>query len=142
MLTPEIKTNLILKEIGVKRYSYRTNQPKSKEKNLNYFQKGLILTLLDKPFENFVDEQQNLIRAIAGSTKLDNGDEYFTSFCFQSEKDIEDKISNSSNIKLTIIFGIELEGIGISKEIKAPSINQLLNSNELKKISGKRSKKI
>ena len=68
MLTPEIKTNLILKEIGVKRYSYRTNQPKSKEKNLNYFQKGLILTLLDKPFENFVDEQQNLIRAIVGST--------------------------------------------------------------------------
>ena len=68
MLTPEIKTNLILKEIGIKRYSYRTNQPKSKEKNLNYFQKGLILTLLDKPFENFVDEQQNLIRAIVSST--------------------------------------------------------------------------
>ena len=95
MLTPEIKTNLILKEIGIKRYSYRTNQPKSKEKNLNYFQKGLILTLLDKPFENFVDEQQNLIRAIVGSTKLDNGDEYFTSFCFQSKKDLKDKISNS-----------------------------------------------
>ena len=52
MLTPEIKTNLILKELGIKRYSYRTNQPKSEEKNLNYFQKGLILTLLDKPFEN------------------------------------------------------------------------------------------
>ena len=109
MLTPEIKTNLILKEIGIKRYSYRTNQPKSEEKNLNYFQKGLILTLLDKPFENFVDEQQNLIRAIVSSTKLDNGDEYFTSFCFQSKKDLKDKISNSLNIELTIIFGSELE---------------------------------
>ena len=133
MLTPEIKTNLILKEIGIKRYSYRTNQPKSKEKNFNYFQKGLILTLLDKPFENFVDEQQNLIRAIVSSTKLDNGDEYFTSFCFQSKKDLKDKISNSLNIELTIIFGTELEGIGISKEIIAPSINQLVNSNDLKK---------
>ena len=48
----------------------------------------------------------------------------FFSFC---------KISNSLNIELTIIFGSELEGIGISKEIIAPSINQLVNSNDLKK---------
>ena len=133
MLTPEIKTNLILKEIGIKRYSCRTNQSKSEEKNLNYFQKGHILTLLDKPFENFVDEQQNFIRAIVGSTKHDDGDEHFSSVSFQSKNELKNKISNLSNIKLTIIFGNKSDRISVSKEIKAPSLNQLINSNNLKR---------
>ena len=56
MLTPEIKTNLILKEIGIKRYSLRSKMPHSIEKGLHYYQKGLILALLDKPFEDFIKE--------------------------------------------------------------------------------------
>ena len=71
MLTPEIKTNLILKEIGIKRYSLRSNQANSSKKETYYYQKGLILAFLDKPFENFVKEQQDLIKAILESTKLD-----------------------------------------------------------------------
>ena len=56
MLTPEIKTNLILKEIGIKRYSIRSKTTESPQKNLYCYQKGHILALLDKPFENFIDE--------------------------------------------------------------------------------------
>ena len=55
MLTPEIKTNLILKEIGVKRYSLRKKKTDSLKKDIYYYQKGSILALLDKPIENFVE---------------------------------------------------------------------------------------
>ena len=58
MLTPEIKTNLILKEIGIKRYSLRKKTTDSLNKVLYYYQKGSILALLDKPFENFVENNR------------------------------------------------------------------------------------
>ncbi len=40
MLTPEIKTNLILKEIGIKRYLIRSNNTTQIEKKAFYFKKG------------------------------------------------------------------------------------------------------
>ena len=49
MLTPEIKTNLILKEIGIKRYSLRSSNDQSHKKSLHFYKKGHILALLDKP---------------------------------------------------------------------------------------------
>ena len=61
MLTPEIKTNLILKEIGVKRYSLRKKKTDSLKKDIYYYQKGSILALLDKPFENFVEINKILL---------------------------------------------------------------------------------
>ena len=61
MLTPEIKTNLILKEIGIKRYSLRSSNDQSQKKSLHFYKKGHILALLDKPYENFVREQQDLL---------------------------------------------------------------------------------
>ena len=75
MLTPEIKTNLILKEIGIKRYSLRSKMPHSIEKGLHYYQKGLILALLDKPFEDFIKEHQDFIKAIIEATKSGDGPE-------------------------------------------------------------------
>ena len=77
MLTPEIKTNLILKEIGIKRYSIRSKITESPQKNLYCFQKGHILALLDKPFENFIEEQQELLKAIIDSTKMSDGEESY-----------------------------------------------------------------
>ena len=74
MLTPEIKTNLILKEIGIKRYSLRSSNDQSHKKSLHFYKKGHILALLDKPYENFVREQQDLLIAIFSSTKIDNGE--------------------------------------------------------------------
>ena len=38
MLTPEIKTNLILKEIGIKRYSLRPKRTDSSKKTFNFYQ--------------------------------------------------------------------------------------------------------
>ena len=47
MLTPEIKTNLILKEIGIQRYSLRSQGKIISQKTYHYFLKGEILALLD-----------------------------------------------------------------------------------------------
>ena len=71
MLTPEIKTNLILKEIGVKRYSYRTNQPKSKEKNLNYLP---ILKKRRSEMEEVLGTSSELLAAFDEALEVFNDD--------------------------------------------------------------------
>ena len=134
MLTPEIKTNLILKEIGIKRYSLRTKTTNSSKKDLYFYQKGTILALLDKPFENFVQEQQELRKGIIASTKHDKGDKKSDRIMIQSEDELEEKISSFSNIRLIIIFGITLNSeLFFENSIHAPSINELFLKKSLKK---------
>ena len=134
MLTPEIKTNLILKEIGVKRYSLRKKKTDSLKKDIYYYQKGSILALLDKPFENFVENQQDLINAIMASTKCDEGNEESNVLSFSSSNELNKKIHNLSNFKLIIVFGNIINGVQINKDaILAPSINELGLKKNLKK---------
>ena len=134
MLTPEIKTNLILKEIGIKRYSLRTKTTNSSKKDLYFYQKGTILSLLDKPFENFVQEQQELIKAIMASTKHDKGDEKSDRIIIQSENELEEKILSFSDIRLIIIFGITLNSeLFFENSVHSPSINELFLKKSLKK---------
>ena len=139
MLTPEIKTNLILKEIGVKRYSLRKKKTDSLKKDIYYYQKGSILALLDKPFENFVENQQDLINAIMASTKCDEGNQESNVLSFSSSNELNKKIHNLSNFKLIIVFGNIINGVRINNKdaILAPSINELgLKKNLKKKICG------
>ena len=134
MLTPEIKTNLILKEIGVKRYSLRKKKTNSLKKDIYYYQKGSILALLDKPFENFVENQQDLINAIMASTKCDEGNQESNVLSFSSSNELNKKIHNLSNFKLIIVFGNIINGVQINKDaILAPSINELGLKKNLKK---------
>ena len=97
MLTPEIKTNLILKEIGIKRYSLRSSNDQSQKKSLHFYKKGHILALLDKPYENFVREQQDLLIAIFSSTKIDNGEEVLKTIRYSSNNDLSPCIKFSVN---------------------------------------------
>ena len=134
MLTPEIKTNLILKEIGIKRYSLRKKTTDSLNKVLYYYQKGSILALLDKPFENFVENQQGLINAIIASTKCDEGHQESNALSFNSLNELNKKIQNLSNFKLIIIFGDIIDVKQINQDIiLAPSINELSLKKVLKK---------
>jgi hypothetical protein len=135
MLTPEIKTNLILKEIGVKRYSLRKKKTDSLKKDIYYYQKGSILALLDKPFENFVENQQDLINAIMASTKCDEGNQESNVLSFSSSNELNKKIHNLSNFKLIIVFGNIINGVRINNKdaILAPSINELGLKKNLKK---------
>ena len=134
MLTPEIKTNLILKEIGIKRYSIRSKITESPQKNLYCFQKGHILALLDKPFENFIKQDQELIQAILSSTKLDNGTEVHKTIIYSSKNDLKKEIFEKYKIKLTIQFGnLSYDHILDLELIEAPTLNQLTNNKESKK---------
>ena len=134
MLTPEIKTNLILKEIGIKRYSLRKKTTDSLNKVLYYYQKGSILALLDKPFENFVENQQGLINAIIASTKYDEGHQESNALSFNSLNELNKKIQNLFNFKLIIIFGDIIDGKQINQDIiLAPSVNELSLKKVLKK---------
>jgi len=134
MLTPEIKTNLILKEIGIKRYLLRPKINNSAINEVYFYKKGKILSFLDKPFKNFVKEQQKLIEAIMASTKLDQGDEESDKISFSSNNELKKEISSFDNVKLIIIFGnIFDEQIFLENSIQAPSINELSINKTRKK---------
>jgi hypothetical protein len=134
MLTPEIKTNLILKEIGIKRYSLRSKINNSPNHDIYFYQKGVILSLLNKPYENFVKEQQELIKAILASTNLDKGNEKSKKFSIQSEHELKKIISKLIDIRLIIIFGKVFNSeLFLENSIQAPSINELFLKKSLKK---------
>ena len=146
MLTPEIKTNLILKEIGIKRYSLRPKKTDISKKSYNSFQKGAILAILDKPFENFIKEQQDLLKAVLASTKLDKDKECTEALTFTSPDELKKKSSNFNEIKLIIIFGRicfnhnfdclvinspSLSELALKKDAKAKLWNEIKNKLNL-----------
>ena len=72
MITPSIKTNLILKEMGITRYELRSNQEKSPfTKNYSY-QKGNILTLLDRSYDDLSKDEAKLLDAIIDAVNPSN----------------------------------------------------------------------
>ena len=134
MLTPEIKTNLILKEIGIKRYLIRSNNTTQIEKKAFYFKKGPILTLLEKPYINLAKQQQELMLSIIKSTKYDLGDELHDVIFFKNEEDLSKKINTLFQIDLVMIFGKISNNIDLDiQTIMAPSLNVLFNSQDSKK---------
>ena len=133
MLTPEIKTNLILKEIGIKRYSLRPKKTDISKKTYNSFQKGAILAILDKPFDNFIKEQQDLLKAVLASTKLDKDKECTEGLTFTSPDELKKKLSNFNEIKLIIIFGKICNNLNFDcLVINSPSLNELALKKEAK----------
>ena len=133
MLTPEIKTNLILKEIGIKRYSLRPKKTDISKKTYNSFQKGAILAILDKPFDNFIKEQQDLLKAVLASTTLDKDKECTEGLTFTSPDELKKKLSNFNEIKLIIIFGKICSNLNFDcLVINSPSLSELALKKEAK----------
>ena len=134
MLTPEIKTNLILKEIGIKRYSLRSSNNQSHKKSLHFYKKGHILALLDKPYENFVREQQDLLIAIFSSTKIDNGEKVFKTIRYSSNNVLSSEFKEMNDLKMIIIFGDNSCDFDFKNEqIIAPKLSILLANQDSKK---------
>ncbi len=134
MLTPEIKTNLILKEIGIKRYSLRSQNKQSNQKSLHFYKKGHILALLDKPYENFVSEQRDLLCAIFSSTEIDTGEEIFQTIKYSSRNDLNNEFKNMNDIKMIINFGNNSRNFDFEHEqVDSPKLSLLLANKDLKK---------
>ena len=133
MLTPEIKTNLILKEIGIKRYLLRSKKTDILKKTYNSFQKGAILAIFDKPYDNLIKEQQDLLKAVLASTKLDKGKECKDGLAFTSPDELKKKLSNFNEIKLIIIFGKIFCDLNFDcVAINSPSLSELALKKEAK----------
>jgi hypothetical protein len=74
MITPSIKTNLILKEMGIIRYELRSKQQSDLSKTIYSYQKGNILTLLEQSYDDLGEDEAKLLNAIVDAVNSVNKD--------------------------------------------------------------------
>ena len=133
MLTPELKTNLILKEIGITRYSERKKNLNLVEQNLFYYQKGGVLSILNKSIESLEKSEKELLDAIISSTNISSKDVFSGELNISSTKNLKDFLENK-NIDLILIFGeLEIKKYVDDKVIVTNQLKELSLNKELKK---------
>jgi DNA polymerase III psi subunit len=93
MITPSIKTNLILKEMSITRYELRSHQEKLPPKKIYSYQKGNILTLLKQSYDDLSNDEAKLLDAI-----IDNCITSSTSFVLSPA--LESLISDKESKKI------------------------------------------
>lgn len=134
MITSSIKTNLILKEIGVTRYSLRSNKEKTNDKEIHIYQKGNILTLLEICFNDLPQDQVDLLKAIVASIKTNESNELIESISFKSTNDVNKIISSKKELGGIIAFtkdNLEIESpLPI---IRSNTLEEIIKNPSLKK---------
>ena len=136
MITPSIKTNLILKEMGITRYELRSNQEKSPfTKNYSY-QKGNILTLLDRSYDDLSKDEAKLLDAIIDAVNLSNNQISHNNFNLDN---INNFISSCIDIKGIISFSSNITSIKSSISfVQSPALEVMISDKESKKILWKK----
>ena len=134
MITSSIKTNLILKEIGVTRYSLRSKKEKTNDKEIHIYQKGNILTLLEICFNDLPKDQVVLLKAIVGTIKPNESNELIESIIFKSINDVHKIISSKKELRGIITFtkdNLEIESpLPI---IRSNTLDEIIKNPSLKK---------
>ena len=134
MITSSIKTNLILKEIGVTRYSLRSNKEKTNDKEIHIYQKGNILTLLEICFNDLPTDQVVLLKAIVGTIKPNESNELIESISFKSINDVQKIISSKKELRGIITFTTDnLEIESPLPIIKSNTLDEIIKNPSLKK---------
>ncbi|MDC0166052.1 DNA polymerase III subunit psi [Gammaproteobacteria bacterium] len=134
MITSSIKTNLILKEIGVTRYSLRSEKEKTNDKEIHIYQKGNILTLLEICFNDLPKDQVVLLKAIVGTIKPNESNEYIESISFKSINDVYKIISSKKELRGIITFTIDnLEIESPLPIIRSNTLYEIIKNPSLKK---------
>ena len=134
MITSTIKTNLILKEIGVTRYSLRPEPNQLVDKEVNFYQKGNILTLLDVPYNDISQDQKNLLGAIINAIKPTGEIEIIKTMKINKHEDISGLIDQFQAVSGIIIFYKNNFNIKTFLPIiTSPSLNEILIKPSLKK---------
>jgi len=134
MITSSIKTNLILKEIGVTRYSFRSDKETTNDQEIYTYQKGNILTLLDICFNDLSEDQASLLKAIVNAIKSNQSNEIIETIHFESTKDLEKIISSKKELAGIIIFNNDNYQINMPiPVIRSNTLQEIIKTPSLKK---------
>ena len=136
MITPSIKTNLILKEMGITRYELRSHQEKLPSPKIYSYQKGNILTLLKQSYNDLSKDEAKLLDAIIDAVNSANNQTFHNSSCLDN---INEFISSCLNIKGIISFSSDVNYITSSTSfVLSPALESLISDKESKKILWKK----
>lgn len=140
MITPSIKTNLILKEMGITRYELRSKQQSDLSKTIFSYQKGNILTLLGQSYDDLDEDEAKLLIAIVDAVKPVDKNIVQNKYNLD---DIKENISAMKDIKGIICFIPDITSIELSIPfVQAPSLKKMISDSESKMVLWKKLKEI
>jgi DNA polymerase III psi subunit len=140
MITPSIKTNLILKEMGITRYELRSKQQSGLSKTIFSYQKGNILTLLEQSYDDLGEDEAKLLNAIVDAVNSVNKDTIQNKFNLEDAKKI---ILAMKDLKGIISFIPNTGTLDLSIPfVQSSSLNKMISDTESKKILWKKLKEI
>ena len=140
MITPSIKTNLILKEMGITRYELRSKQEPEPLKTIFSYQKGNILTLLGQSYDDLDEDEAKLLIAIVDALKPVDKNIVQNKY---NHDDIKENISAIKDIKGIICFIPDISSIELSIPfVQAPSLKKMISDKESKMFLWKKLKEI
>jgi|TARA_X000000950_G_scaffold91985_1_gene115794 hypothetical protein len=140
MITPSIKTNLILKEMGITRYELRSKQEPEPLKTIFSYQKGNILTLLGQSYDDLDEDEAKLLIAIVDAVKPVDKNIVQNKYNLD---DIKENISAMKDIKGIICFIPDITSIELSIPfVQAPSLKKMISDSESKMVLWKKLKEI
>ena len=140
MITPSVKTNLILKEIGITRYELRSKQEPEPSKIIFGYQKGNILTLLGQSYDDLDEDEAKLLIAIVDSVKPVDKNIVQNKYNLD---DIKENISVIKDIKGIICFIPDISSLELPVPfVQAPSLKKMISDTESKMVLWKKLKEI
>lgn len=140
MITPSVKTNLILKEIGITRYELRSKQEPEPSKIIFGYQKGNILTLLGQSYDDLDEDEAKLLIAIVDSVKPVDKNIVQNKYNLD---DIKENISVIKDIKGIICFIPDISSLELPVPfVQAPSLKKMIHDTESKMVLWKKLKEI
>ena len=140
MITPSIKTNLILKEMGITRYELRSKQQSDLSKTIFSYQKGNILTLLEHSYDDLSEDEAKLLIAIVDAVKPVDKNIVQNKYNLD---DIKDDISVIKDIKGIICFIPDISSLELPVPfVQAPSLKKMISDTESKMVLWKKLKEI
>ena len=140
MITASIKTNLILKEMGITRYELRSKQQSVLSKTIFSYQKGNILTLLEQSYDDLGEDEAKLLNAIVDAVNSVNKDTIQNKFNLE---DAKKNILATKDIKGIISFIPDIGSLDLSIPfVQSSSLNKMISDTESKKILWKKLKEI
>jgi DNA polymerase III psi subunit len=140
MITPSIKTNLILKEMGITRYELRSKQESEPSKTIFSYQKGNILTLLEQSYDDLGEDEAKLFNAIVDAVNSSNENTIQNKYDIRDVKEI---ILVMEDIKGIISFIPDISTLDLSIPfVQSSSLKKMISDTESKKILWKKLKEI